>query len=347
LKLITLSQSKTFQSFDTIRQTACVYAISATITESTAASLISFMADTLRKKAIDKAAGAEREVVGKRKVSQSDLGQSSGWNALDTSSGSYDYTAPATDAAKQRAGWGTALKPALEPITAARRPLDSTVAENVLRHGTGAINVDGCRVGIDPVADASQLRTMNRSQKEEANGWGMNQNGSDTPQVVSPQGRWPANLILSYPEDELGPDGKPLPNPAKDEVVGLFPVTKPTKPHPITSNVQKYEGYGNITRKNGETVNYDEGVKPQSAARFFYCAKASKADRGVGNDHPTVKPIKLMQYLITLGLPPGGVLLDPFAGSGTTGRAAKELGRKAVLIEREERYCEIAARRCS
>jgi len=82
-------------------------------------------------------------------------------------------------------------------------------------------------------------------------------------------------------------------------------------------------------------------------ARFAYIPKASKADRGVGNDHPTVKPIKLMQYLITLGLPPGGVLLDPFAGSGTTGRAAKNLGRKAVLIEREERYCEIAARRCS
>jgi site-specific DNA-methyltransferase (adenine-specific) len=184
-------------------------------------------------------------------------------------------------------GWGTALKPALEPITMARKPLAGTVADNMRKHGTGAINVDGCRVAS---ADAPAGRTRH--------GGGIVGNGTsyELPDYKAemPAGRWPANLIH---------DGS-------EEVTDLFPG----------------EGEG-------------------SAARFFYCAKANKADRGEGNDHPTVKPSALMQYLCRLVCPPGGVVLDPFAGSGSTLLAARALGMRAVGIEREEKYCRIIAQR--
>jgi site-specific DNA-methyltransferase (adenine-specific) len=161
-----------------------------------------------------------------------------------------NITAPATEAAKQWQGWGTALKPALEPITMARAPLSGTVAANVLEHGTGAINVDGCRVDDE-------------------------------------SGRFPANLIH---------DGS-------DEVVGLFPE--------------------------------DDG---ESASRFFYCAKADAAERR-NSKHPTVKPVALMRYLVRLVCPAGGVVLDPFAGSGTTIEAARLEHCRAIGIEREAEYC--------
>jgi len=211
-------------------------------------------------KAIDKAAGAEREVVGSYTVTGTAAkGQHKGRAAASADQGSaagcakaLDITAPATPAAQQWAGWGTALKPALEPITVARKPFKGTVAANVLEHGTGAINVDGCRVGTST-------------------------------------GRWPANLIH---------DGS-------DEPCALL----------------------------------------SDAARFFYCAKASKADRGEGNGHPTVKPTELMRYLCRLVTPPGGVVLDPFMGSGSTGKAAALEGFRFIGIEREAEYLEIARQR--
>ncbi|MFO0467645.1 MAG: DNA-methyltransferase [bacterium] len=252
-------------------------------------------------KAIDKAAGAEREVVGIRKVSLSDLGQGSGWNALDTSSGQYNYTAPATEAARQWAGWGTALKPALEPITVARKPLIGTVAENVLAHGTGALNVDECRVPGEPVPVFDTLGGRKFEQTH-------TQPERRTQQVgTSDAGRWPANLIH---------DGS-------EEVVGLL----------------------------------------NDAARFFYCAKASAKDRdegvaGVGalrdngrqsrprkNTHPTVKPTDLMRYLCRLVTPPGGTVLDPFMGSGSTGKAAMLEGFGFIGIERDPEYAKIAEAR--
>jgi site-specific DNA-methyltransferase (adenine-specific) len=180
-------------------------------------------------------------------------------------------------------GWGTALKPALEPITVARKPLTGTVATNVLEHSTGAINVDGCRVGD---------RT----------------------------GRWPANLIH---------DGS-------DEVVGLFPQAKgATSNSSPSTNVGFTRGAKGLDKRSGYA---DDG----SAARFFYCAKASKADRGDGNSHPTVKPTELMRYLCRLVTPPGGVVLDPFMGSGSTGKAAVLEGFRFIGIEREAEYLEIA-----
>ena len=198
----------------------------------------------------------------------------------------YNITAPATPEAKHWQGWGTALKPALEPITVARKPLIGTVAENVLQHGTGALNVDGCRVGAEVVK--SHHTAMLNHGGQNARPW------HERHQTTTHEhaGRWPANLIH---------DGS-------EEVTGLFPAD-------------------------------DDGEK--SAARFFYTAKADKADRGPGNNHPTVKPLDLMRYLVRLVCPMGGVVLDPFSGSGTTLAAAQAEGCLAIGVEREAAYCEI------
>jgi DNA modification methylase len=202
----------------------------------------------------------------------------SGWpKSLDVSK-AIDKAAGATDAAKQWQGWGTALKPAHEPICVARKPFAGTVAENVLEHGTGAINIDACRVGSDVV------------------GWGGARGGSDDPSQS--QGR---NYRLG--EGEARP------------VVGRWPA--------------------NIIHDGSDELFGDHG----DASRFFYCAKASKTDRA-GSKHPTIKPIALMSYLVKLVTPPGGVVLDPFAGSGTTGQAAAENGFAAILIEMDPEYIE-------
>lgn len=215
-----------------------------------------------------------REVVGVQK------GAMSGWDADGgTKFVDRDITLAHTEAARQWQGWGTALKPALEPITVARKPLAGTVAENVLAHGTGAINVDGCRVG-DTVETWPRTRSYAPGQIQPG-GKGATQATGDVP-----AGRWPANLIH---------DGS-------DEPTGLL----------------------------------------GDAARFFYCAKASKVDRGDGNTHPTVKPTDLMRYLCRLVTPPGGIVLDPFMGSGSTGKAATMEGFRFIGIERDEGYFSIA-----
>lgn len=188
----------------------------------------------------------------------------------------------ASDAAKQWKGWGTALKPALEPITVARKPLKGTVAANVLEWGTGAINIDGCRVGSDVVGWAGAASFKNTHAASQYGGMPV---GEARPV----EGRWPANLIH---------DGSDEPT----ELLG-------------------------------------------AAARFFYCAKASKKDRGDGNNHPTVKPTDLMAYLCRLVTPPGGVVLDPFMGSGSTGKAAVREGFRFVGIEMDAEYLAIAEAR--
>lgn len=276
-------------------------------------------------KAIDKAAGAQREVIGNYEVTR-DLSGGSWADLHGKPNGAvlHDITAPATDAARQWQGFGTSLKPALEPVTVARKPLVGTVAENVLAHGTGALNIDGCRVPVDPEADAAQLRTMSRSQRDGDDGWGMSTVSGDTPQVVRSDGRWPANLIH---------DGG-------EEVLACFPDTK---------------GGVAVRRNSGGNTFGGDKPKPQmddigygdsgSAARFFYCAKASKRDRDEGNNHPTVKPTDLMRYLCRLVTPPGGTVLDPFMGSGSTGKAAKLEGLNFIGIEREAEYVAIAEAR--
>jgi DNA modification methylase len=326
LKLITLNQSKTFQGFDTTRQTDCASAISVTITESMAECLILFTVDTLRKQAIDRAAGAEREVVGPKVTGEGHIqNRKNGTNEYGTFKITQDgidmLTAPATPEAQQWAGWGTALKPALEPITMARKPLEGTVAANVLAHGTGGINVDGCRVGI---ADwgSRPPRTPNAIL---GGGNGKNLSASEAPDGL---GRWPANLIH---------DGS-------DEVVALFPQTTGGSSGPRVATRERNKGWCNSSPGDGVAAidNYgDTG----SAARFFYTAKASRDDRSDGNTHPTVKPTDLMRYLCRLVTPPGGVVLDPFMGSGSTGKAAMLEGFEFIGIEREAAYHAIAERR--
>jgi site-specific DNA-methyltransferase (adenine-specific) len=311
-------------------------------------------------KAIDKAAGAEREVVGPNPWNHVRNHSPEAWNGPtrtqdgkygSTGSGHSDITAPATESAKQWEGWGTALKPALEPITMARKPLIGTVAENVLAHGTGGLNIDGCRVaGVVPQVIQGGQRSS---------GGIMNANGGERGTLSQPHdaGRWPANLIH---------DGS-------DEVVGLFPETGASKAGVRDPNGSM--GYhGGASGLPGVVSGHSD--KGGSAARFFYCAKASKRDRdeglegfelkrggsetfdprtrdGVGaerqptraNVHPTVKPTDLMRYLCRLVTPPGGVVLDPFMGSGSTGKAAALEGFSFIGIERESEFFEIASRR--
>jgi site-specific DNA-methyltransferase (adenine-specific) len=267
-------------------------------------------------KAIDKAAGAEREVVGIAGRS----GSARACMAGDFAGGEYHATAPATPEAQQWQGWGTALKPALEPITVARKPLIGTVAANVLTHGTGAINVDGCRVDGTPRtthADGNRQGTHPAPMD-----WG-NRTEHAAPGA---SGRWPANLIH---------DGS-------DEVVAGFPQTTSGDLTPYLN--QSRNGHAGV---NSEWKTVTRTGDSGSAARFFYCAKASKADRGEGNTHPTVKPTGLMRYLCRLVTPPGGIVLDPFMGSGSTGKAAILEGFQFIGIERDAEYLAIAEARTS
>ena len=279
-------------------------------------------------KAIDKAAGAERDVIGVRedfakRMSLSKRPGTANVGGYVNPQAAGEITAPATDDARQWHGWGTALKPALEPITVARKPLIGTVVANVLAHGTGAINVDGCRVEGTPAP------TRFDPAKHRHEGWRMNATGAECAANASPLGRWPANLIH---------DGS-------DEVVAQFPVTDPSKAAKrgvgLTGDDAKVYGKGDPEFNTLRGHNDNGG----SAARFFYCAKASKKDRGEGNAHPTVKPTDLMAYLCRLVTPPGGVVLDPFMGSGSTGKAAQREGFRFIGIEREPAYMEIASSR--
>lgn len=224
-------------------------------------------------------------------------------------------------------GWGTALKPALEPITVARKPFKGTVAANVLEYGTGAINIDGCRV---PFAGEQDERESKQKNKHGDFGSGPMSNKvfgeyKKDRDNYDPTGRWPANLIH---------DGH-------DEVVALFPESSVTGKRSAKSQSAEVNGTNWLTGNHESTEYTDQG----SAARFFYCAKASKKDRGEGNNHPTVKPTELMAYLCRLVTPPGGVVLDPFMGSGSTGKAAVREGFHFMGIEMDPEYLAIAEAR--
>jgi site-specific DNA-methyltransferase (adenine-specific) len=317
-------------------------------------------------KAIDKAAG--NGVKGEGSFFTLSGGKSNGGSKFRSDHPEYEPYKPATDAARQWQGWGTALKPALEPITVARKPLVGTVAANVLAHGTGALNIDGCRVGYcgteDAAAAAAAAEIRGRQTARNTDGWGMGAQTLDREtylQGPAGKGRWPANLIH---------DGS-------DEVLHAFPLAagqlvdaSTTAPSEKTAGI-----YGAMRRERGNepsTNSENDGARrcdAGSAARFFYCAKASRRDRNDGvehltsgthspgtfqaegtdrsspNNHPTVKPTDLMRYLCRLITPPGGVVLDPFMGSGSTGKAAMLEGFGFIGIEREEPYFRIAKSR--
>lgn len=268
--------------------------------------------------------------------------------------------ATATPDAVKWNGWGTALKPAHEPIVLARKPFAGTVAANVLEHGTGALNIDGCRVKHDEECKLMAPSQANINNPSEL----VRQAGRRVPTLeLKPEGRWPANLIH---------DGS-------EEVLGGFPVT-------ASGGGAGWNGRSGL----GDTV-FNKGWNPDgvdrqtatdaggTAARYFYCAKASKRDRDEGleafreaagheraerkegsagvnayagtrsparNTHPTVKPTQLMRYLCRLVTPTGGVVLDPFCGSGSTGKAAVLEGFQFVGCELDPAYVEIAEARC-
>jgi site-specific DNA-methyltransferase (adenine-specific) len=264
---------------------------------------------------------------------------------------------------------GTALKPAWEPICVARKPLIGTVEQNWRAHGTGALNIDACRIQTDEVLRTGAGTAWEAMHLHEGRGraselsadrrysdaGGTNFAATPGPRGGDPLGRWPANLIH---------DGS-------DEVVRLFPANAPSGGHVSHRNVPKSKNtFGNLGTPAEEFVGYaDTG----SAARFFYCAKTDRSDRNDGcehmdkrplnwssgdanpgsfqaevtdrsaqNDHPTVKPTDLMAYLVRLVTPRGGIVLDPFMGSGSTGRGAAIEGMQFIGIELSPRYAEIA-----
>jgi DNA modification methylase len=280
-------------------------------------------------KSIDKAAGAEREVVGSRKMRElpSDVpfGQgliTSHANAIagrnTAAQVDVDITAPATEAAKQWDGWGTALKPSMELVTVARKPFPGTVAANVLKYGTGALNVDACRIEGEPwkAHDATGLASVKFFSDGDA---------ATIHKEPHALGRFPANTIH---------DGS-------EEVLALFPESGPAKSSQRGSGKGKSSCYGVYGGDSTERGHDDNGG---SVARFFYTAKADKTDRD-GTKHPTVKPIDLMRYLVRLVCPIGGIVLDPWCGSGTTVYAARAEQCKAIGIERELEYVTDAANR--
>ena len=334
-------------------------------------------------KAIDRAAGAEREKI-RHAPRPATSGTMSGasdtrpWIERSREAGYHevDGPIPATDAAKQWDGWGTALKPAFEPIIVARKPIQGTVAANVLTWGVGGINVDGCRVGTE--------ETIAFERKENgvtASGWkDVNRN----PYEQNPKGRWPANVILQHSSSCVCTGTKRVRNnsgsisgkepsvPATGEAVyaerdrvsfskhadadGLETVEawicEPDCPVRLLDE-QSGERPGATSSSNGKTTAFTTPVSygtipghndTGGASRFFYTAKADRAERRKSK-HPTVKPLDLMRYLVRLVCPIGGTVLDPFMGSGTTIEAARAEHSKAIGFDLSGEYCRDAIAR--
>lgn len=272
-------------------------------------------------KGIDRHNGDERPVIGRERLTNDIRGGAllDAAHGVDRPGFERDVTSAASAASAAWEGWGTALKPSWEPIVLARKPLVGTVAANVLEHTVGALNIDGCRIPADEGIVTFDRVAGDRARDQYRTGTGIGRRAEE-------RGRWPANLIH---------DGS-------DEVVAAFPSdagaaapVRGTEPSAVTAGI-----YGEFGARVPGAFHADTG----SAARFFYSSKASTHDR-VASRHPTVKPLNLMQWLCRLVTPPGGVVLDPFAGSGTTGEAAWREGFRAMLIERETTYCDDIRRR--
>lgn len=331
-------------------------------------------------KAIDKAAGVEREVIGRRAdgryayefngtanrptggvVGTEDAERIGGFVSDKAS-----ITAPATDLARQWDGWGTALKPAYEPIILARKPLIGTVARNVMEHGVGGINIDACRIETTENLNGGAYAKEGADRHDGAENWRYKREGG-AGQYQQPEGRWPANILLDEEAASM-----------LDQQTGKTSTTgKRTQSSKDALVEGTVWGWGNVNHKSVEYPGDSGG-----ASRFFYCAKASKSEREAGlddvdathrangnkwtdqdyrvvsgersegqtpgprkNTHPTVKPISLMRYLCKLVTPPGGVILDPFIGSGSTGAAARLEGFSIIGIDNDPSSIAIAERR--
>ena len=224
-------------------------------------------------------------------------------------------------AARQWEGWGTALKPAFEPVTLARKPLEGTVAANVLEHGTGALNIDACRVGMSD-ADRAVVDSRSGGLTEPADGTFLGGIGQrDGLFKSAPGGRWPANVVLDESQ------AAELDRQSGNVKTGA---TKPHQRDPDSAPMFKV----------GKWMTHSQPASEGGASRFFYVAKAPSSERPVvdGVAHPTVKPLQLMRWLVRMVTPPGGVVLDPFAGSGTTLEAGVLEGVDVIGVEREDDY---------
>ena len=307
--------------------------------------------------AIDKKNGVESTVIGHstngsgaspNKLNNHAQGDT-GIGYMDGSGKEFDIQEPTSEEGIQWKGWGTQLKPAFEPIIIARKPCDGGVLENVLKHGVGGLNIDGCKIPF--INDMDYAITANKNQHEKFGTKPMTGNiiygdySMVQPKNYESDGRFPSNVILSYDDT------------TKDEVCGGFPNTG-------SGNGGTPYNYSGREYNNKDTSMFN-GDKPQacsnyndcgSAARYFYCAKATSKDREEGltdikNIHPTVKPTELMQYLIRLVTPKHGTVLDTFNGSGSTGKACmwenKENGAdyKYIGIELTPEYLPIAQAR--
>jgi len=356
-----LSQSKTFQSLDTTSKTECASAITVTITEYMAECLTTYTVGIAKSKAVDKIQGNEREDLGEHPYAarrpRTEIESNS--KAFDKGTIGTNRNLTNTKGNSPYEGYGTALKPAHEPCVLARKPIEGTVANNVLKHGTGGLNIDGTRVGTN-----GGTARDGKADKPNNSGW-ENMRGHGIAQLNT--GRFPANLIH---------DGS-------DEVEAVFPQTKSGGGTKVTGRGEQQQATWSLNRKEkGKEWQPDSG----SASRFFYCAKSSKSERNAGlegfeevkkntlnsygdqsgveqgdgatrvgdkgssvaaNFHPTVKPLSLTKYLATLIKPPtGGRLLVPFSGSGSEMIGALQAGWEYVEgVELTEEYIPIAEAR--
>lgn len=290
-------------------------------------------------KAIDKKFGAEREIISTKTTKSGGMAHIMKTNVEQEYRPSDYYfekgnvineTLPATQEAKTYFGWGTALKPANEPICMARKPLsEKTVADNVLKWGTGGINIDECRIETTDNLNGGAYSGGQRSDGDWKENSGF-RNDNLTGTYKQPTGRFPANLILD--EDAAN---------MLDEQSGTVSYGNKSGGYNYSGNEYEVEGFVKSCKPKAPSNYGDSG----GASRFFYCAKAAKKEKGNGNNHPTVKPLKLMEYLVKLVTPPNGICLDPFAGSGTTALAALNLEKRFIGIEMDTTYCGIIVSR--
>lgn len=289
-------------------------------------------------KAIDKKLGVEREVVGKRvhptlKNEPKVKAKAYHVESLDSdkSMESWDITAPATELSKQWDGWGTALKPANEPIVMARKPIvEKTIVENVMKHGVGAINIEESRIPFSKNDDPRIGKSYTHNAKAGLENGNKKDNASgEQVQLHKDSGRFPANVIFDEEAAAI-----------LDQQSGILKSG--------SNCVRRQEGFflehGGLGKAGDVQTTYGDSG---GASRFFYCAKAAKKEKGEFNNHTTVKPIKLMDYLVKLVTPKDGICLDPFAGSGSTLVACKKLNVKYIGIELIEEHVEIINKRLS
>lgn len=301
-------------------------------------------------RALDAQAGAEREVVGVgRRHGGGVVGAASSYELPPTSP---PITAPATLDAQKWDGWKTALKPATEHWILCRKPITGTVAANVVQHGTGALNIDGCRIATEGDSPSVARRESARKAGTHSSRPGSYDKRVHTDRRTMARyieerpgerlGRYPSNVVWTCVCEGPHLDGCPVGE--LDRQSGVRPIggvvrDSSGKAHAF-SRGGRSESLGNVRE-----LGYDDSG---TAARFFYVAKPSRAERDAGtneNTHPTVKGIELMRYLCRLITPPGGAILDPFMGSGSTGVAAAMEGFGFIGIEQEAEYFATAQRR--